>query len=77
MYADNAATVPEAPEVIQDFRSEMDNGFLADVKNILERQLIPIAWTFDPSRQYHFGSLRDMSTTCTATATLQTWLSPA
>jgi hypothetical protein len=55
----------------------MDNGFLADGKNIPERQLIPIAWTPDPGRQYHFGSLRDMSTTCTATATLQTWLSPA
>jgi hypothetical protein len=61
-------TVLEAPEVIQYFRSEMDHGFLADVKNIPERQLIPIAWTLDPSRQYQLWSLCDMSITCTATA---------
>lgn len=65
-------TVLEAPEVIRYFRSEMDNGFLADGKNIPERQLIPLAWPPDSGRQYQFGSLRDMSTTCTATATLQT-----
>jgi hypothetical protein len=35
-------TVLEAPEVIQYFRSEMDNGFLADGKNIPERQLIQL-----------------------------------